>query len=100
VAGDEVTTPGGEASNIVGDFDLEFKMTDKISIKAFNRVNDDRIVRPSLYTQGVGFIYRSEFNTIGDLFGKKEMQPVPEEENSTEPESGTIRDEETTPEPQ
>jgi len=97
VVGDEVTTSGGEASNIVGDFDLEFKMTDKISIKAFNRVNDDRIVRPSLYTQGVGFIYRSEFNNITDLFGKKDLQPVPEEEDSAEPESAAIRDEETMP---
>jgi hypothetical protein len=72
VLADEVRTTGGEASNIVGDFDLEFRISDKISLKAFNRVNDDRIIRPSLYTQGVGLIYRSEFDRISDLFKNKE----------------------------
>jgi hypothetical protein len=71
VLADEVRTTGGEASNIVGDFDLEFRISDKISVKAFNRVNDDRIIRPSLYTQGVGLIYRSEFDSIADLFKNK-----------------------------
>jgi hypothetical protein len=72
VLADEVRTTGGEASNIVGDFDLEFRISEKISLKAFNRVNDDRIIRPSLYTQGVGLIYRSEFDSISDLFKNKE----------------------------
>jgi hypothetical protein len=94
VLGDEVTTRGGEASNIVGDFDLEFRVTDKVSVKAFNRVNDDRIVRPSLYTQGVGLIYRSEFNTIVDLFRKKEDQPAPEKEVSADPDNNATREEE------
>lgn len=72
VMADEVKTSTGEASNIVGDFDLEFRVSDKISLKAFNRVNDDRIVRPSLYTQGVGLIYRSEFNSIADFFKRND----------------------------
>ena len=71
VLADEVRTTGGEASNIVGDFDLEFRISEKISVKAFNRVNDDRIIRPSLYTQGVGLIYRSEFDSFSDLFINK-----------------------------
>lgn len=97
VLGDEVTrTPGGEASNIVGDFDLEFRVTDKVSLKAFNRVNDDRIVRPSLYTQGVGLIYRSEFNSIGDLFRKKDQAPGKDEE-SADPDGAAIKEEENEP---
>ncbi len=81
---EEVRSPQGEASNIVGDFDLEFKVTDKISIKAFNRVNDDRIIRPSLYTQGLGLIYRNEFDSVADLFRKnsQENQPADNQENN------------------
>ncbi|MDA3822055.1 MAG: translocation/assembly module TamB domain-containing protein, partial [Bacteroidales bacterium] len=79
VVGDEVTTPSGEASNIVGDFDLEFVLTDKISLKAFNRVNDDRVVRPSLYTQGIGVQYRSEFNSFSEIFKRRKQKKSKEE---------------------
>lgn len=91
VLADEVTTPGGEASNIVGDFDLEFRVSDKISLKAFNRVNDDRSFRPSLYTQGVGVIYRSEFNSLSDFFGKNEEEKD-DKDNQTDDQA--IREEE------
>ncbi len=72
--------------NIVGDFDLEFKMTEKISLKAFNRANDDFRLRDALYTQGVGLQYRSEFDQLSDLFQrsrKKEdrEENVPDDEN-------------------
>jgi hypothetical protein len=93
VLADEVKTTSGQASNIVGDFDLEFRVSDKVSIKAFNRVNDDRVVRPSLYTQGIGLIYRSEFNKISDFF-RKENRGSEEEEIATPDENGMIRNEE------
>jgi hypothetical protein len=70
VLGDQVSSPKGP-SNIVGDFDLEFKVTEKVSVTAFNQVNDDRILRPSLYTQGIGLLYRSEFNTLKDIFNNR-----------------------------
>ena len=66
------------ASGIVGDVNVEVKITDdgKFRIKAFNRSNinsaynsnalDDR----SPYTQGVGIFYRREFDSFGDLFSK------------------------------
>ena len=82
VLAEEVRTTRGEASNIVGDFDLEFRVTDKISIKAFNRVNDDRIIRPSLYTQGLGLIYRNEFDSVLDLFRKNNPEKSPESEDN------------------
>lgn len=94
VLGDEVTSPGGEASNIVGDFDLEFRVSDKVSLKAFNRVNDDRVVRPSLYTQGVGLIYRNEFNNIGELFKGKKNRDGNEDEPPENTDNAVIREEE------
>lgn len=95
VLADEVKTPGGEASNIVGDFDLEFRVTDRISLKAFNRVNDDRIVRPSLYTQGVGVIYRNEFNSISELFKNKDGEDDEESDEQIPGEDAIIREEDT-----
>jgi len=93
VLGEEVNTPGGP-SNIVGDFDLEFRVTEKVSIKAFNRVNDDRIVRPSLYTQGVGLIYRNEFNSVGELFSGKKEENENEKAHGDAQEKALIRDDE------
>jgi hypothetical protein len=95
VLAEEVRTTGGDASNIVGDFDLEFRVTDKISIKAFNRVNDDRIIRPSLYTQGLGLIYRNEFDSVFDLFRKNNPEKSPENEDNMNINDALLREEET-----
>ena len=80
VGGNAINTPS--ATNIVGDFDLEFKVTEKISLKAFNRANDDFILRTAPYTQGVGLQYRSEFDQLSDLFERRKKKP--EEEESPE----------------
>lgn len=94
VLGDQVSTPGGEASNIVGDFDLEFMVSNKISVKAFNRVNDIQELRPSLYTQGVGLQYRTEFNTLSEFFRRKKKSNTDGEEESTIDDNAVLKDEE------
>ncbi len=76
------------ANNIVGDVNVDYKLTDdgKARIKAFNKTNDITNQALSLgpYTQGVGAFYREEFNTIGELYlrylnvikkGKKKNTP-------------------------
>ncbi len=93
VLAEEVKTQAGEASNLVGDFDLEFRVTDKISIKAFNRVNDDRIIRPSLYTQGLGLLYRNEFDSILDLFRSNNTEKNPGKEQNDNPDDALFREE-------
>jgi hypothetical protein len=70
VGGDQVNTSESNATNIVGDFEMEFRVTDRISVKAYNRANDDFILRNAPYTQGVGVFYRNEFNRFSDLFKK------------------------------
>ncbi len=57
-------------NNIVGDFDVDVKITQngKFHVKAFNRSNDNLLVYTSPYTQGVGVMYKEDFNSIGDLF--------------------------------
>ena len=74
-----------QTSNIVGDFNMEVKLTEsgKIRVKAFNRANDKLIYEQAPYTQGIGLFYREEFNSFGELFRnyfkrlfrKKEQEP-------------------------
>ena len=63
------TSTTTNTNNIVGDFDIDFKLTDngKLHLKAFNRANDNLLYETSPYTQGVGVFYREDFNTLGEL---------------------------------
>ena len=70
VGGTQTTAaPVSNPNNIVGDFDIDFQITEsgKLHIKAFNRANDNLLIRTSPYTQGVGFTYREDFNGFGEL---------------------------------
>lgn len=67
-------------SNIVGDVNVEVKLTEdgRFKFKAFNRSNNlDQIFNNSPYTQGVGFSYRREFNKLKDIFQKRTPPPAP-----------------------
>ena len=67
----DVTTnaAANSTNNIVGDFDVDYKLnkSGKLQIKAYNRANDNMIYENSPYTQGVGLLYKEEFNTFGEL---------------------------------
>jgi hypothetical protein len=57
------------ASNITGEFTIEFKITDQLRFKVFNRSNNDLFYEmPSPYTQGFGIFYRRDFDRLKDLF--------------------------------
>jgi len=62
----------GEATKIVGDFEIDVKLNKKGSLKAkvFNRTNRSTEINydQTMYTQGLGILYRKEFNTFGELF--------------------------------
>ncbi len=53
-----------------GDFDIEYKITPKLSVKGFTRSNDNLIYERSPNTQGIGISYREEFDNFGDLMNK------------------------------
>lgn len=62
------------ASNIVGDFSVEYKITEdgKLRVKGFNQSNQYSLQRRSSnYTQGVGLFYRREFDKFSELFRKQ-----------------------------
>lgn len=68
----DVTGRQTNASNIVGDFDVDFKLTrnGKVRLKAFTRANDNLRYQVSPYTQGLGLFYREEFDTFSQLMRK------------------------------
>jgi len=61
-----------QASNIVGDFNVDVKInkSGKIRLKAFNESNDKLLYENAPYTQGVGVFYREEFNSFSELLKK------------------------------
>lgn len=81
--GANATSSGNE--QITGDFDIEYKITEKIRFKVFNRFNNPYQGRQADYTQGVGIFYRQEFNRFADIFSsKKKSEAIKEEEFSIE----------------
>ncbi len=69
LGGETPTTTTTKTNSIVGDFDIDFQLTEngKLHLKAFNRTNDNLIFQTSPYTQGVGVFYREDFNSFGEL---------------------------------
>jgi hypothetical protein len=95
---DVATNAAVKASdNIVGEFDIDYKITrnGKFRIKTYNHINNDMLYENSPYTQGLGVLYKEEFNTFGELwrrymrslFGKKEDDVVPEVLQEPDPDS-------------
>jgi hypothetical protein len=70
----------GAGSNFIGDIDVEYKLTKngRLRAKAYNHTADNyyyNISGSSFMTQGVGLLYKEEFNTFRGLmrryFGKR-----------------------------
>ncbi len=67
------------ASNIVGDVNVEVKLTEdgRFRVRAFNRSNVNSAYdiysydQSSPYTQGVGIFYRKEFNNFAEIFQRQ-----------------------------
>ena len=59
-------------SQIVGDFDVDVKLTNngKIELKAFNRSNNNLIYETAPYTQGIGITFKEDYNTFQNLLRK------------------------------
>lgn len=65
------------ANNIVGDLDLSFKITNRLSFKAYNHSNINSNYYSysydtySDYTQGIGISYFQNFDSIKEIFTRK-----------------------------
>ena len=80
-------------NKFIGDFDLEYKLVEsgKLRFTAYNHTIDRAQLREAKTTQGVGLIYREDFNNMQEMFEyywrvfkklfEKKQQPVaPEKE--------------------
>jgi len=65
----EYQTKNSSTNNIAGNFNIEVMVnkSGSLRLKGFNQVNDNIAYKNSLYTQGVGFFYREEFNSFDEL---------------------------------
>lgn len=72
-----VANTQSSSSNIVGDVNIEYKITPdgRLRVRAFNVSNDINSLRANApFTQGVGLSYQKEFNKLGDLFRRKKKK--------------------------
>ncbi len=63
-------------TTFIGDFELEYKLTKSgdFRLKAYNHYNDRYYSLRSAYTtQGLGIIYRKDFNRFSNLFRKRPL---------------------------
>jgi len=74
-----------QTNQFIGDVLVEVKITEdgRFRVKGFNRTNSSfDLYGYSPYTQGVGVLFRKEFNTLRDLFGLKKKVKLPENPDS------------------
>ena len=62
-------------NNYILDFEIEYKLTGKLSAKAYNRTNNYNEFKDAPYTQGVGIVYRESFNSLADLLANWKKKP-------------------------
>ena len=72
-----------QTTQIIGDMLVEVKITEdgRFRFKAFNRTNSGSDVLFSTYspyTQGVGIVFRKEFNGLNDLFKRSKKVKMPD----------------------
>jgi len=72
VGGQETNPSSGQEGNpyIMGDFEVEYKVTDNVSVLAFNRSRDELIAMTAPYKQGFGVSYREEFDDFNQLMAR------------------------------
>ncbi|MEI8045962.1 MAG: translocation/assembly module TamB domain-containing protein [Bacteroidota bacterium] len=78
----QTTNLANQSSQFIGDVQVEVAITEdgRFKARAFNRTNTtlDYSTGYSPYTQGVGIVFRKEFNTIKELFTRKKPIKVPD----------------------
>ena len=75
-----------EGTPLTGDFDLEYKISEKIRFKVFNRYNNPYTGRGVPYTQGIGIFFKKDFDNFSDLLKKKKESEIKKEDDVIIPE--------------
>jgi|GEM_PF-1636162 len=62
------------ASSFIGDINIDYKLTEALRLKAFNKSNANDFTKYNItpYTQGVGITYKKEYESFSDIFHLKQ----------------------------
>ncbi len=73
------TSPHSMWNNAILDFEMEYKLiqSGKLAAKVYNRTNNNQDFKDAPYTQGIGLVYRQNFNSFKSLFSKKKKKKRP-----------------------
>jgi hypothetical protein len=84
---------GNEGNNetvpLIGDFDVEYKLTNTgdIRLKFFNHYNyRNYLSQYPQMTQGLGILFRKDFNLFGDILKKKKTNSLLQQTQTKQPE--------------
>jgi hypothetical protein len=69
-------------------FDVKLNKSGKLRFKAFNRTNATYLSSP--YTQGVGLLFREDFNRLKDLFKRKNSPAIRREDENEIPDNEQV----------
>jgi hypothetical protein len=72
-------------SRFSGEFTIEFRLTEMLRLKVFNRSNNILFYPVHPYTQGAGVFYRRDFDKLNDLFinpGERRKKNIVQEEET------------------
>lgn len=72
-----------QSSTLLGDVNVEYRLTERLSLKAFNRSNDILYFQDDIYTRGIGIIYRQEFSNLKELTRRYYRQKQKEADSVT-----------------
>jgi hypothetical protein len=77
---DRVTLNGSyDVENITGNFEANYQLkknNNNVRLKVFTRSDNNPIYQESLNRQGIGILFRKEFNSFGDLFKRDKTRPA------------------------
>ncbi len=76
-------------TNFIGDFDIEYLLTENgnLRLKGYNHFNDrNHTMRTAITTQGLGLVYKHDFNTWKNFFEFSNIKLFNEEEYDDEEE--------------
>jgi hypothetical protein len=73
-------------TNFVGDFDLQWLLNQSgtISLKAYNETNDRYFTKNTLNTQGIGILFKRDFQHWSELFRWSRKKKAKEKENAAD----------------
>ena len=84
-----------QMSNFIGDFDIEYLLNARgtLRLKAYNHFNDQNYyLRNALTTQGVGIVWKNDFNNLWDLLHLRRKPKAKNNDTKPQEHTDSVRD--------